>query len=404
MRARIFSVLIIAFSLFSISTVKAQCPAVTVRFANPEYDYATQIYSVDVEYQCDMANQQLFGMNVRFFYPENILEFIAFGEFEPGYGPMNPNPPIKSTGNESSGMTLFGFAGPQEYINGAIQKTGTTSLILSTTGWTKVYNVSFQVDDTGSFDIESFCPPLIWDLNEGANGGIAAGIIITVVNGSGSAPATEHCVQFNWQYDGIPGYPHGNPVAIDCISTTDPDSLPVNDTLQGIVVPGGASECYDALEIIYVAGDETTFIVQNGAEVNLIAGQKIFLMPGTFVQSGAEMLASITTTENFCSSYQSSVVSNPVPGENVTFEPFLDGQAVKVFPNQTDGRFTVLLDENQENDYQLCVSGLMGNTIIQQRLEGSDRFEFDLSDQNPGIYIIRILAGNECDAYKLIKQ
>ncbi len=393
----------IIYILFSISLVTAQCPAVTVRFANPEYDFATQVYTVDVEYQCDMENQQLFGMNVRFFYPENILEFIAFGEFAEGYGPMNPNPPLKSTGNQSSGMTLFGFEGPQEYINGAIQKTGTASLFLSTTGWTKIYNASFQVEDTGSFDIESFCPPLIWDLNEGANGGIAAGIIITVVEGSGSAPATEHCVQFNWQYDGIPGYPHGYPVAIDCISTTDPDSLPVNDTLQGIVVPGGAAECYDALEIIYVAGEGTTFIVQNGADVNLIAGQKIFLMPGTFVQSGAEMLASITF-ENFCSSYQSAIVSNPAPGENVTFEPFLDGKAFKIYPNPTEGKFTLLLDEKPEQLYQLHVSGVMGNTIIQQKLEGLDRFEFDLSDQNPGIYIIRILAGNESNSYKLIKQ
>jgi hypothetical protein len=350
-----------------------------------------------------MENQQLFGMNVRFFYPENILEFIAFGEFEEGYGPMNPNPPLRSTGNESSGMTLFGFEGPQEYINGAVQKTGTSSVFLSTTGWTKIYNASFQVDDTASFDIEEFCPPLIWDLNEAANGGIAAGIIITVVNGSGSAAATEHCVQFNWQYDGIPGYPHGYPVPIDCISTTDPESLPVNDTLQGIVVPGGASECYDALEIIYVAGEGTTFIVQSGANVNLIAGQKIFLMPGTFVQSGAEMLASITS-ENFCSSYQSAIVSSPVPGEDVSFEPFPEGKAFKIFPNPTEGRFTLLLDETTDHQYQLHVSGLMGNTIINQKLVGSDYFEFDLSDQNPGIYIIRILAENESNSYKLIKQ
>jgi hypothetical protein len=215
------SIMALAFLLMSGFSAKAVDPIVTVRFANPEYVCSTHIYSLDVEFQCNTASKQLFGMNVRFFYPDNILEFISFGEFVTGYGAVSPNPPIITTGNSSSGMSLFGFPGAQEYINGAIQKTSTTSLTLSTTGWTKIFNVSFHIDDPNAFNIDSFCPPAIWDLNEAASGGInpSGGIIITVVNGSGSANATEHCVQFNWQYDGIPGLPHGFPVSTTCLNT-----------------------------------------------------------------------------------------------------------------------------------------------------------------------------------------
>jgi hypothetical protein len=127
-------------------------PVVKVRFANPKYTCATQTYKVDVEFQCNTADKQLFGMNVRFFYADNILEFVSFGEFVQGYTAVSPNPPIISTGNSNSGMALFGFPGAQEYVNGAIQKTGTTSLTLSTTGWTKIFNVSFHVDDPNVLD------------------------------------------------------------------------------------------------------------------------------------------------------------------------------------------------------------------------------------------------------------
>ena len=46
----------------------AQNVGMTVRLANPEYDCVAQTYCVDVEFQSNTADQQLFGMNVRFFY------------------------------------------------------------------------------------------------------------------------------------------------------------------------------------------------------------------------------------------------------------------------------------------------------------------------------------------------
>jgi hypothetical protein len=396
-----------AMAFFLMQGIQVQAdPVITVRFSNPEYVYETQIYTLDIEFQSNTDSIGLFGMNVRFFYPDNILEFISFGEFAEGYGPMIPNPPIISTGNESSGMILFGFPGPQEYLNGAIQKTGTTSIVLSTTGWTKIFNASFHVDDTNSIDIDNFCPPVIWDLNEDQSCGIAAGIIITVIEGSGSAPAIENCLQFNWQYDGIPGYPHGYPVETDCISTSMAYTVPTNNILQNITILPDEFACYDATDTITVAGEGTTFIVNAGGDVSLIAGQNILLLSGTLVISGGHMLAAITTTENFCSSYENSIISNPPPAnEEIMLDQAIDGKRLKIYPNPTHSSFTLILDEPVDSQaYYLQVSGMMGNTIIQQKLEESEQYEFDLTGQNPGIYIVRILRGDQVDTYKLVKQ
>ena len=52
---------------------------VTVRYANGTYDCNTEEYCLDVEFQADEVGQEVYGMNVRFFYDDDILEFVDFG-------------------------------------------------------------------------------------------------------------------------------------------------------------------------------------------------------------------------------------------------------------------------------------------------------------------------------------
>lgn len=204
----------------------AQQPVISVRFANPQYDCTAGEYCVDVEYQSDTPGQEVFGTNVRFFYDDNILEFIDFRDFQGGYDAVSPNPPFVNTGSISSGPTLFGYTGPAEFVNGAIQLVDNsgTPLVLSTTGWTKVFQVCFDVVDPTA-DLDNFCPSITWDLEaDPANGGFPTGddgVVITVVNPDpnlDSAPAVENVVQYNWEYAGIGIAPYGFPNSTTCIA------------------------------------------------------------------------------------------------------------------------------------------------------------------------------------------
>jgi len=86
----IFPALLLGLLLSGFITTAQTLPVVTVRFNNPQFDCPTQTYCLDVEFQADGPNDTLFGMNVRFFYDDVILEYLGMSDFAPGYGAPTP--------------------------------------------------------------------------------------------------------------------------------------------------------------------------------------------------------------------------------------------------------------------------------------------------------------------------
>jgi hypothetical protein len=201
-------------------------PVVTVRFNNPSFNCETGTYCLDVEFLSDTPDKQLYGINVRFWYDDDVLEFLSMGDYAQGYGAYDPDPPEITSYSAGSG-SAFGFPGPAEFLNGAVRLLGSTDIYLSTDPqqWTKIFNVCFEIDDPTAFDIENFCPSIVWDLEEDpANGGFITGsdgVVISVVAPppDDSSPTTENVVQHNWVYDGVPGLPFGEPAETLCITT-----------------------------------------------------------------------------------------------------------------------------------------------------------------------------------------
>lgn len=204
-------------------------PNITVRFSNPTFDCVTADYCVDVQFQSDIADQRLFGMNVRFFYEELGLELIDFRNFIPGYAVVEPDPPTILTSPPAFGYNYFGFGepgnGPADWVNGAIQLVdfGQPPVYLSTTEWTTIFQICFSIDDSNP-DSTGYCPPIVWDLEaDPANGGYLAGddgVVITLLDEQtgNSTTADEHVEQFNWAYSGTGSAPpYGAPVELECI-------------------------------------------------------------------------------------------------------------------------------------------------------------------------------------------
>jgi hypothetical protein len=211
--------------IFGSFTGKAQSlPEVWVRLNNPQYDCQTQVYCVDVEFQSDGSGDTLFGMNVRFFYDDMILEFLGMSDFAPGYASVMA--PQVETG---AGGAFFGITGPLEWVNGQVQLVDVTTIELPTTEWVRLFTMCFHVDDPASRNIENFCPSIIWDLQEdpppppGYPGFLPGddGVVMTLVDPSQSQesiPTNENVVQYNWAYGGNPGG-FGLPAPTICKST-----------------------------------------------------------------------------------------------------------------------------------------------------------------------------------------
>lgn len=206
-------------------------PEVTVRFANPVLDCETNTYCVDVEYQADKVGEEIFGSNVRFYYNDQVMEFLSFQDFQGGYTAVAPNPPSVTT-SSTTFASNFGFNGGEvlDLVNGAIQLTNESaaSIFLPADGsWVKIFQVCFTIDPTQINNPTAFCPSLIWDLEQDpANGGYGQGsdgVVITVVSNDPSvdaAPAIESVEQYNWVYSGEGAAPYGAPQPTVCLNAT----------------------------------------------------------------------------------------------------------------------------------------------------------------------------------------
>lgn len=226
----ITTLLLIAFVLlfFTIpSNLFAQTPGpgVTVRFANPEFKPEDETYCVDVEFQAD--DVELFGLNARFFVDHSLFDFLAFDDFQGGYGLAKPDEgPELSVGDGG----FFSFTGNALFINQSIEKvnTGAPAIMLSDTEWTYLFKVCFSVKDEAYLELDLFCPSIVWDLrNDPAGKGFLAGsegMVMTAANGSHNISTQESVEHFNWEYDdtlgaNMFGVPITDPERLDCVQT-----------------------------------------------------------------------------------------------------------------------------------------------------------------------------------------
>jgi surface protein len=173
--------------------------------------------------------------------------------------------------------------------------------------------------------------------------------------------------------------------------------------LHAINLQHGESFCYDATQTITA----TNFTVENGASAVFIAGQSITFGTGFVVQSGGNLHASITLTQEFCN--QTSLASSSeITDRQSVSEPenktaIAKDSFFKLFPNPTTGLFKLELSEITSTII-VEVYGLMGKQILWQEVTGHQPFEFDLSLQPRGIYIVRVLNGDAIESQRIIRQ
>jgi hypothetical protein len=196
----------------------------------------------------------------------------------------------------------------------------------------------------------------------------------------------------------------GNESVLSAFISAKPSEVITTLPLSGVIT-SEMDTCFSATENIIA----TDFVVLNGGRITLVAGEKILLKPGTIVESGGYLHAFIDLTETYCLNHVPLIAPEEI-GDSNTFH-WLNvqhesaKQFYKLFPNPTTGRLTLELNKAIEPDEMTVeIYSMLGERILQTQLDGQQQYEFDLSSRPGGVYLVRIVRGEEVGVEKVVKQ
>ncbi|MDP1622683.1 MAG: PKD domain-containing protein [Bacteroidales bacterium] len=190
----------------------------------------------------------------------------------------------------------------------------------------------------------------------------------------------------------------GNPATSNLVTMTV-NSVPVNLNLNNIMVTG--TQCFNAVQTIMVAGSGNEFNVMNGGYVTMIAGQNILYYPGTVVNPGGYMYGYIAPGGPWCAAPTMPVV---LTGTN-EFQPELEKQFYRIYPNPTDGTFTLELNASDNTGkWFVEIYDMNGQRIISSAFSTERKHEFSLSGKPAGIYLLRVISDRRSGTTRIIKQ
>jgi hypothetical protein len=179
--------------------------------------------------------------------------------------------------------------------------------------------------------------------------------------------------------------------------------VPSQLNLPNLSVANGQTTCYNATQIITVAGGGISFLVQSGGSATMIAGQKILYYPGTKVLYGGYMHGYIASGGPWCGTKEAAIVTVPNKVEEIS--PVAGKPFFSIYPNPTTGSFALEIKSLDETpDLQVEIYGLLGERMLSKNLQGQRKYEFSLAGKPNGVYFIRVVSGKFAGTGKIIKQ
>lgn len=179
---------------------------------------------------------------------------------------------------------------------------------------------------------------------------------------------------------------------------------PAIRSLQNKTIGSGTVTCADAAQTLLIAGNGTTYVVENGGSVTHIAGTNIIYYPGTRVHPGGYLHGYISTT--FCAPYIHPAPPAVMAGTGSSEKGSISRNTqFKVYPNPTPGRFTVELQGNESPaNVKVEIFGSLGERIQTTPSMQSNREEYTLEGRPSGMYMIHITSPSGTETRKIIKQ
>jgi hypothetical protein len=197
-------------------------------------------------------------------------------------------------------------------------------------------------------------------------------------------------------YDGVVFYP-----SFTNGSVTGTTSPPLKLDLADIVIEKDQTVCYNATQIINVAGNGTIFRIRDGGSATLISGQAIHLLPGAAIDSGGYFSGYITTTADYCNIAYPALAQNQMKALKIKTDIPESKSLFTVFPNPTDGKFTLeIFSEKAFQPSLIRVYGPTGECIIAEEITAPSK-QLSLEGRQTGLYLISVIQNGKAAATKI---
>ena len=216
------------------------------------------------------------------------------------------------------------------------------------------------------------------------------------------AVAGQSHVRFKWNYTGAWGYWWD----VDDVSVSGTETVPTNLTLTGMNIASG-QHCFNATQTITTGGGGQQFDVASGSEVDLIAGQNIIMLPGTHFHSGSAVHAWIAPGGPYCPVITSTLLAQePVNAEEQKKMVIsVNDSFFKLYPNPATKGFTLELEAYDDQEMiVLEIHSIMGKRMLYKELPAVPEQYVGLQELSPGIYLVRVMQGNQTGVERIIKQ
>ena len=178
------------------------------------------------------------------------------------------------------------------------------------------------------------------------------------------------------------------------------DSVGVNGTVHN-----GNSTCYSALDVITVAGNGTSFLLQSGGNTEMIAGEKILCLPGTTVKTGAFLHGYIAPQGPWCQRFKAVSKVSATEGTSSEDEQARSAEnGFRVYPNPTGGIFTIELSADADKTpVTVRCYNMTGSLIMHEEIVSGRKLKMTLDGRESGIYVVRVTGSKYSGYKKLIK-
>lgn len=177
----------------------------------------------------------------------------------------------------------------------------------------------------------------------------------------------------------------------------------------------GDSITYHSSNNITAADNEATFVVESGANVELLAGEQIVLKPGFYAEAGSEFHAGIEPCNNTKStSLLKSAKIKPnnhyiekINTDSIDLNQNTVYNNVKVYPNPFSKTLRIEYSMIKDGEVKIDLFNTLGqkiNSYTKEQTQGTNTLEFNGTNLSNGLYILKISTAEYQETQVLLKN